>query len=236
MQTNRSFFTAFVFIAATTIIWPNRAGAQTTAEARPPVCSRPLSLIESRGAYRPFNDDEIVKSSDGYGIYSVLPIQLDGFDVDNNGSVSTIFRMGYGSQHAKLVSSALGTWVSIRREFTRILDLSGSTGIEISIYMVKPAQHATLRVTVSDVADLSDFGAHGRDRTWIYTFKKKVTRSAGETQTLRAPWIEFKKPEIFGTRMSRSNIELQADKIIAYEIGFLGSRTVETRIVAVKCY
>jgi hypothetical protein len=192
---------------------------------KPAVCAKPLSLVESRTAYKRYKPQDAVKSVGGYGIYSETPVNAEFFDVESDGSVNTIFTL-----------SPPNYWISIRREFTEIQDLKGSTGLEVVINVISPLKRAGLRVTVSDVASAKDFKAHGNDRMWIYDLPGKRLKKIREDLSFKIPWKKFAVPQGDGFRTGTSSLGLQVDKIVAYEINLIGKGETEVRIVSVGCY
>jgi len=197
---------------------PASAQSSDHEAAKSSVCAKPLSLIESRNIYTPHKPGEFVESIDGYGIYAETPVNTDSFDVDNNGNVNAI-----------LTLSALNYWISIRREFTKLQNLAGSTGIELVLHLVAPLKDTGLHVTVSDTD-----GKSNQART--FQIPDKRLKKINQDLVLRIPWKNLTVPQEDLARDKTSSRGLQIEKIAAYEITFFGKGTAEVRIVSVGCY
>lgn len=194
-------------------------------------CVQPLSLAASRTVYHKFKADDILRSVDGYGIYAEGPIPKGMLKVGNEGGITLNFRltMGGPASDAIVRKVGLGAWYSIRREFTRSLDLRRATGIAITFTVIDPSPSVVLRATLSDLSGSSRGGT--RDGMWLHDLSPSVLKKPG---TIVVP-IPFRKFNIKGDRES-PNGRLNPGRIIAYEINLIGIGKVNFRVDSVECY
>jgi hypothetical protein len=109
-----------------------------------------------------------------------------------------------------------GNWLSIRREFDSVLDLSDCKALRLGVRVRVPSD-AKLRITLADVVDLDN---RRKDEMWWFDFGEGVlSRAEGEWQTLTVPLKRFYKSYGEGTRHNDGKLDLS--KITAYEINIV---------------
>ncbi|MBI3195300.1 MAG: CIA30 family protein [Ignavibacteriae bacterium] len=121
-----------------------------------------------------------------------------------------------------------GNWLSIRRDFDSLVDLSGFTGLKLSV-KIEVLSKAHLRLTLSDVADSKKID---NDELWWFDFDASVLNDhSGKWKTLTLPFKKFTLS--YGEGSRRNDGRLDISRIKAYEINFVleGSAHVKGTII-----
>jgi len=109
-----------------------------------------------------------------------------------------------------------GNWLSIRREFDSLMDLTGYSGFKLDIKVEIPSD-AKLRITLADAVVVE--GAV-RDELWWFDFEDNVLGSdTNQWRTLTIPFEKFYQSYGDGTRFNDGKLDLS--KITAYEINIV---------------
>jgi hypothetical protein len=107
-----------------------------------------------------------------------------------------------------------GNWLSVRKEFSKPIDLSAYKGLIIRL-RVNIASNAVLRVTLSDITQEKQLG----DDMWWSDNKTVLGEYTGE-------WIEIKMPfdkfyESFGEGTRHNDGKLNLKRIVGFDINII---------------
>jgi hypothetical protein len=179
--------------------------------------------------YLPFRHER-VKSWEDYGIYS-------------DQAEASLKRVAVGGKHSALEIhfeipplSARANWLSIRKEFDSIADLSSYEGLELKIESAQ-AKNTLLRLTLCDVDEQESFRLHGADEMWWFDMPKSIFDQR-KLITAKAPFKNFEPA--YGEGARRRDGRLDLSKIVAYEINLMTSGTASgnglLRLYSIRAY
>jgi hypothetical protein len=196
---------------------------QVEEEKEPSLQQVPATQIETCFALDDFNvappqreylpyGPETVKMEEGYGIYfRKADIHISRIALNDT---DRVLRIEYGLPPF----FSWGNWLSIKREFESLMDLSGCSGLVLDL-KVEVASNARLRITMSDVAVPEDSRKHGADEMWWYDFESDILGKSQGWVTLRAPFEGFRISWGEGTRHNNRRKDLSM--IVAFEINLI---------------
>lgn len=165
-----------------------------------------LEQQPSKTTYVPFRNETVTNAA-GYGIY----YEQAEVNLSRQNNVLQI-------QYSLPPYFSWGNWLSIRREFQSVLDMSECSGIEFDLKVHEPS-NASLRMTLCDVQSPEDINKHGKDEMWWFDYNDGLSNEAKNWVTVRAPFENFRRSRGAGTR--HNDYELDLSKIVAYEINLI---------------
>ncbi len=196
-----------------------QADKETSAQPGEPVlagvkiqCGETGNLAEQPtvSEYLPFRDETAITVGE-YGIYyDRATARLSWPSVDGRDGVMKI-------EYELPPHFPWGNWLSVCKQFTSVLDMSGCEGLELELQVELPS-NAKLRLTMSDVRSLAEFQKHGHkvDEMWWYDFDNGTLKEKNGWVKLRAPFNDFYASRGAGTR--HNNGKKDISKIVSYEI------------------